>query len=262
MGAALEALEKAGFPGGQGAGRLGIVQCMFNGCVQFSGKFYHEVIETPALASPLIFPETVYNAPASHIAAYLGVDGPVTTLIGEASAIMDGVATAHTWLTQGIVDRVLVIGAEECDWLGAEAVTYYHPSLIASEGAGALLLSLEDRGCVLEAMPGCAFLNEQERATMLPELVKQAPAVTEGFVIRGECGIPMLDEAERAAWQSRPENDATSLRPRVVLGESMGAGGALALALAAETCLSTSQSGTALLPGSIAAAHLVSLRAK
>lgn len=248
MGAALEALEQAGFPGGKGVGRLGIVQCMFNGCVQFSGKFYNEVIETPALASPLIFPETVYNAPASHVAAYLGVDGPATTLIGESSAIIEAVSMAHTWLVQGLVDHVLVIGAEECDWVAAEAVSYYHPDLKASEGAGALLLSLQGDGTPLSYSAAHAFHDEAERAAKLHEL-------TCGPIhIGGESGIAILDKAELHARASLPES-THALRPRAVLGESMGAGGALQLVLATSLAKLQNAPVQVLLPGSLCAAY-------
>lgn len=265
MAAALEALEKAGFPNGQGAGRLGIIQCMFNGCVQFSGKFYHEVIETPALASPLIFPETVYNAPASHVAAFLGVDGPVTTLIGESSAIIEGVSMAHTWLTQNLVDRVLVIGAEECDWVGAEAVTYYHPDLKATEGAAALLLSLGETGLKLTHTPAFTFLSENERAEKLGRIVSQTGP--DEVRVSGESGIAMLDEAESSAWinisePSRVQNEAPNvLKPRAILGESMGAGGALQLALAAEIARQNGGKVQVTLPGSLCAAYGASVEA-
>ena len=250
MGAALEALEQAGFPRGEGAGRLGIIQLMFNGCVQFSGKFYHEVVETPALASPLIFPETVYNAPASHVAAYLGVDGPATTLIGESNAILEGASMAHTWLTQGLVDHVLLIGAEECDWLGAEATSYYHPDLIATEGAGALLLSLQGSGLQLHHTPALAFHHEGEKAAHLQALALQ-PEFNRPRHISGLAGIPMLDHSEATAGNRHAEEH----HPRQVLGESMGAAGALQLALAATLAKQTAEPVSVTLPGSLCAVY-------
>ncbi|GAA5142161.1 hypothetical protein GCM10023213_27610 [Prosthecobacter algae] len=338
MAAALEALEQAGHPQAQGIapGRLGIVQLMFNGCVQFSGKFYHEVIATPALASPLIFPETVYNAPASHVAAFLGVDGPATTLIGESSAIIEAVSLAHTWLTQGLVDHVLVIGAEECDWLGAEATSYYHPDLQASEGAGALLLSLtpgpEGKPHLhLAHTPALAYHHEAEKAAHLRTLATR-PQFNQAQHITGLSGIPLLDQSESEAHPGRdalrrvrldaseatsdqlttasqpvrteaegsvgtlariqnlsgeaatPGRDAlrrvrldapaaspdqpttaetgtatpgqtTHYHPRQILGESMGAAGALQLALAATLARQTSRPVSLTLPGSLCAAY-------
>lgn len=256
MAAALEALEDAGFPGGKGAGRLGIIQCMFNGCVQFSGKFYHEVIETPTLASPLIFPETVYNAPASHVAAYLGVDGPVTTLMGEANVIMEGLAMAHTWLGQGLVDHCLVLGAEECDWLAAEATTYYHPALIASEGAGALLVSLNGPGVRLRGTAAFPFHHVSGRGARIQEMAETlthaVPAAA--AMVDHQSGVEILDAYEAAAWKHLPEN-ITRLHPRAVLGESMGSSAALQLVLAVEVARRDQRPVMISLPGSICAAY-------
>ena len=261
LSAAIEALKNAGFPNGQGAGRLGIIQHMFNGCVQFSGRFYHEVIETPTLASPLIFPETVYNAPASHIAAFLGVDGPATTLIGESSAIIECVSMAHTWLVQDLVDHMLVIGAEECDWVSAEAATYYHPDLKISEGAGALLLSLSDVGLKLSYSKAHAFHKEAEHVERLRELVRSTGFSRLPEHVTGESGIAILDVTEigaHATFKEPAEAGAPNenpLRPRAVLGECMGAGGALQLVLAARLAGERQSPVQVLLPGSMSAAY-------
>lgn len=249
LAAALEALEQAGFPKAEGAGRLGIVQCMFNGCVQFSGKFYHEVIETPALASPLIFPETVYNAPAAHVAAFLGVDGPATTLIGESSAIIEALSIAHTWLQQDLVDHVLVIGAEECDWVAAEAVSYYHPELKAAEGAGALVLSLQGDGIKLAHTTAHAFHHESERAQKISELTRNPPR------IGAETGIAALDIVETMMWTACQQEQTTRLQPRRVLGEGMGAAGAWQLVLAAGIASKEGHPVRILLPGTLCAAY-------
>jgi hypothetical protein len=251
MGAALEALNQAGFPGGAGVGRLGILQCMFNGCVQFSGKFYREVLETPTLASPLIFPETVYNAPASHVAAFLGADGPVTTLVGEGNIIMEALAMARTWLEEDLVDHCLVIGAEECDWLGAEAATYYHRHLRASEGAGALLVSLGGEGLRLHATAPKHYHERAGQAIALHELASTFPHVT--TLIDQVAGIAPLDASETAAWHGI--NGAERLHPRKVLGESMGGSAALQLALAASLVRQRGQPVHVSLPGGIGAAY-------
>ncbi|MDZ4288660.1 MAG: beta-ketoacyl synthase N-terminal-like domain-containing protein, partial [Prosthecobacter sp.] len=254
MGAALEALEQAGFPGGAGAGRLGILQCVFNGCVQFSGKFYREVLETPTLASPLIFPETVYNAPASHIAAFLGADGPVTTLVGEANIVMEALAMARTWLEQGLVDHCLVIGAEECDWLGAEAATYYHRELRASEGAGALVVSLSGEGVRLEGTLPRAFHERRQQAATLRELAAELTrARTVTTLVDHQVGIDALDATEAAAWNGAGGQERLHLRR--VLGESMGGSAALQLVLAVSVARQRQQAVHVSLPGSIGAAY-------
>ncbi len=242
LAAALEALEQAGFPGGVGAGRLGLVVGMFNGCVQFSGRFYQEVLDTPELASPLLFPETVYNAPASHVAAQLGADGPVSTLLGDASVILDAVELAGLWLAQGLVDHCLVLAAEECDWLGAEAVRYHHRDLVAGEGAAALLLSVEGDGPRLAQVIEQPVRGPVERAQALAAMAKAWRGAVE-HVVDGRCGVPVLDRDETAALAG-----AASVSPGVVLGECLGATGALQVVLAASAAAG-GRSAAALLSG-------------
>ena len=70
--AALEALGETASLVRSGAVRLGIVVGVMAGGVNYSRRFYEEVLRDPATASPLIFPETVFNASASHLAAFLG----------------------------------------------------------------------------------------------------------------------------------------------------------------------------------------------
>lgn len=230
--AALEALTDAGHDPAAPPRGLGILFCMMNGCVNYTGRFYHEVLENPAQASPLIFPETVFNAPASHIASFLGVDGAVSTLVGSPNTIMEALDTATFWIKSGIVEECLIIAAEECDWLSAEALTYYHSSLIASEGAGALLLSSSGNGPrVSDVIGPMPFVSWQERNDLLPKLASETRQrlTATATLIDDRSGITKLDRNEIAAWSNTDWKAIYS--PKIVLGESMGASTALQLAL-------------------------------
>lgn len=233
--AALEALADAGHPAAAAPPRgLGILFVMMNGCVNYTGRFYQEVLLNPAQASPLIFPETVFNAPASHIASFLGIDGAVSTLVGGANAVMEALDTAALWIRTGVVEQCLLIAAEECDWLSAEALTYYHPKLIASEGAGALLLAAEGPGVRLGAVAGpLSYISWEERAALLPELAARATATLAGeaVLVDDRCGVPRIDRAEAAAWAGTGTRWAAVRSPKAVLGESMGASAILQMVL-------------------------------
>ncbi len=124
----------------QGDCRLGVVFCSMNGGVQFSRRFYTEVLENPSLASPILFPETVYNAPASHIAAVVGSSSINYTLVGDASQFIAGLGLASQWLAEGLVDSCVVVAAEELDWLTDEALLLFGKKRIAAEGAAAVVL--------------------------------------------------------------------------------------------------------------------------
>ena len=120
--------------------RLGIIFCAFTGCVGYSRRFYDETLRDPATASPLVFPETVFNAPASHLAAYFGTTAINYTLVGDQGELVKALALAADWLLTGRVEGCLVVGAEETDWLSADALRLVAPSVIAAEGAGAVYL--------------------------------------------------------------------------------------------------------------------------
>ena len=66
------------------AERTALIFAISNGGVIYTKRFYHEIVESGAqAASPLLFPETVFNAPASHLAAILGITGASYTLVGD-----------------------------------------------------------------------------------------------------------------------------------------------------------------------------------
>jgi hypothetical protein len=72
------------------ARRMGLVVCLQSGCVQYTYRFFDEALADPATASPLLFPETVFAAPASHLAALLENTPLVSTLIGDPATFAQG----------------------------------------------------------------------------------------------------------------------------------------------------------------------------
>src|SRR3954452_6653121 len=126
--------------------RLGVVLCVMSGCVNYSRRFYDESLRDPATASPLVFPETVFNAPASHLAPLIGTPAMNYTLVGDPGTFLQGVALAAQWLQAGHVDGCLVAGGEECDWLTADAFHLFSRALVLADGAGALYLKRQADG--------------------------------------------------------------------------------------------------------------------
>ncbi|MGA7212649.1 MAG: beta-ketoacyl synthase N-terminal-like domain-containing protein, partial [Terrimicrobiaceae bacterium] len=74
--------------------RTALIFAVSDGGVIYTRRFYANIVERGGGAgSPLLFPETVYNAPASHIAARLGLQGDVLTLVGDAAAGLAAIRT-------------------------------------------------------------------------------------------------------------------------------------------------------------------------
>lgn len=135
--AAADAVQQAGpFP----AGRTALVFATSDGSVSYTRRFFEEVVARGA-GSPLLFPETVYNAPASHVAAMLGLDGVVLTLVNDATAGMDALATASELIHSGAADRCLVVAAEELDWITCEGYRRWKMTASAADSKKGAVLS-------------------------------------------------------------------------------------------------------------------------
>src|ERR1700747_1680684 len=121
--AGLEALKAAGVRAdSQNAGRIALIFGISNGGVIYTKRFYSDVVEAGAQsASPLFFPETVFNAPASHLAAILGVTGTTYTVVGDGAVGLLAIKMAEDAMMNEALDYCLVVGTEEIDWLLCDA---------------------------------------------------------------------------------------------------------------------------------------------
>jgi 3-oxoacyl-(acyl-carrier-protein) synthase len=186
--------------------RLGIVVCLMAGCVNYSRRFYQEVLRDPATASPLIFPETVFNAPASHLAAFLGSGAQSYTLVGDDGTFLQGLALAAKWLGDDKMDACIVIGAEESDWIVADAMKLFERDAIHGAGAGAVLLKKNYGGAFAEltaVTDSFPFTQTQNRVEAARKMRAQLPeCAPDEFFCGGELK-KLLGEAfnASAAWE-------------------------------------------------------------
>lgn len=150
-----------------GQHRLGIILTFINGCVNYSNRFFTEVLNDPSLASPILFPETVFNAPAGHIAAFLGSTGPAYTLLGDSATWNNATHIAQDWIDQDLTDGVLILCAEELDWLSTEALTLYKKGQTATEGATAIYLETNPSDLKIETSPPITHTNKTQHQAAL-----------------------------------------------------------------------------------------------
>jgi 3-oxoacyl-(acyl-carrier-protein) synthase len=183
-----------------------------------------------------VFPETVFNAPASHLATYLGSKDINYTLIGDPGTFLQGLAVAADWLEDQRVDAALLVGAEEIDWLVSGAQHLFDPEVIVSEGAGSLLLQrAEDaqEGIGLEALTQPVLFSTSAQRIAAAQAVRQAiggdPKST--LLVDSLTGGSLTDRAESAAW-SDWEGPRGSIKR--LLGESFAAGSAWQCVLAVD----------------------------
>src|SRR5262245_22413238 len=157
------------------------------GCVNYSRRFYDEALRDPSTASPLVFPETVFNAPASHLAALLGTPAMNYTLVGDPGTFLQGMALAADWLGDNRVDGCLVIGAEESDWTTSNGFHLFSRRIVISEGAGAIYLKREGSAnalgelkCITDAH---SYGRGQSRSLAARQAREQLPACSPGHVL-------------------------------------------------------------------------------
>lgn len=231
--AAMEALGETRLRQTSEGLRVGVILTLTNGCVNYSNRFFGEVLADPAMASPILFPETVFNAPSSHLSAMIGSTAPNDSLIGDGSGFLTGIDLAAEWLERGDVDGCLVVAAEEIDWLSAEALRLYSRALVPSEGAGAIYLEMGEGAAIIEALPEPVSFTGRSRMEAALKLRVGLSLVDDGstLLVDSRSGIRNFDEPETAMWK---DWTGPVWSPKRVLGDSMGAAAAFQVVAAVD----------------------------
>jgi 3-oxoacyl-(acyl-carrier-protein) synthase len=247
--AGLSALESGGLKiDATNAERIALIFAISNGGVIYTKRFFRDIVNTGAeSASPLLFPETVFNAPASHLAAILGITGVTYTLVGDGAVGLAAVKMAQELMESQPLDYCLVVGTEEIDWLLCDAYRRWrllrvappiepygkqNCGMILSEGAGAILLARDGRIRIECAHRGGYFGRQAEAGELLKHILCDLGQTEIDFVISSANGT-FIDAAESHALQRLLPN-ALVYTVKPALGESVGAAGLWQVILAAE----------------------------
>jgi 3-oxoacyl-(acyl-carrier-protein) synthase len=242
-------LESAGLRvDSQNAERIGLIFAISNGGVTYTKRFFHEIVGTGAqAASPLLFPETVFNAPASHLAAILGLTGATYTLVGDGAVGLNALTMAEELMTNQALEYCLVVGTEEIDWLLCDAYRRWrllrlappiepfcaqNHGMILSEGAGAIVLIRKGPLMIERAHPGGYFSRRAEAKTILKRIVRDLAQEQIDLVVSSANGT-FVDHAEREALEEIVP-DALIYTCKPALGEGVGAAGLWQIIVAAQ----------------------------
>jgi 3-oxoacyl-(acyl-carrier-protein) synthase len=215
--------------------RMALVFAVSNGGVAYTKRFYHNVVESGAQsASPLLFPETVFNAPASHLAAILGITGASYTLVGDGSIGVLAMKIASDLLDNEAIDSCLLVAAEEADWLLCDAYhkwrllrseppieTFCQPprGMILSEGAGAVLLARQGAARI-DAIDAGGNFSQRGKANEVVRRILHNLADEPACIIASANGT-FIDLAEQKAIERELPN-ALVYTAKPALGESVG----------------------------------------
>jgi hypothetical protein len=252
------AVKDAGFGAGAfGGERAGIVATITHGAVNYSVDFHRVLLrEGPQAASPLLFAESVPNAPAGNGAIAFQVRGPVHTLIGEEPVGTQAIDLAAGLLRAGILDRLLVVGAEE----RCAVVTHAYGQFDAaarrglelgeepplSEGAAALVLELEEAAMRRGARPHAVLLGWSlgrclggRMEKVAADVVRDAFRVSGRRVEQADHALPSTGRCRREATQGFLEARGEEAGPLTwidlvpVVGNPAGASNLLQVAASA-----------------------------
>jgi hypothetical protein len=209
--------------------RTALVFAASDGGVVYTRRFFSDVVEHgEGAGSPLLFPETVYNAPASHVAALLGLQGEVLTLVGDSAAGIAALRTGWELLAVGEADFCLIVSAQELDWITGEAYSRWgliqdgsNSASVFSECAAAIVLSREIKSCQVSAIH-CGFScpTEKDIEEGLEAVLKELlPGSRVDIAVSCASGT-RLDLAETNCL-ARYLPATKVLTPKAVLGESL-----------------------------------------
>lgn len=236
----LEALQGAGVSvDSQNAERIALIFAISNGGVIYTRRFYRDIVEAGVQsASPLLFPETVFNAPASHLAAILNIAGATYTLVGDGAVGLLAIKMAEDVMANEALDYCLVVGTEEIDWLLCDAYWRWRllrtappvepfskqkRGMILSEGAGAILLGRGGPITIERAHPGGCYGKRTQAEEILKQLLNDLNQTETDLVISSANGT-FIDLAEQRALENVVPG-ATTYTAKPALGESIGASG-------------------------------------
>jgi len=247
--AGLEALRAANVKlDAQHAERTALVFAISNGGVIYTKRFYRDIVNEGAQsASPLLFPETVFKARSSHLAAILGISGATYTLVGDGAVGLLAIKMAEDLMANEAIDHCLVVGTEEIDWLLCDAYRRWRLlraappiepfsrqklGMILSEGAGAIVLARDGPFTIECAHPGGHFTKRAEAEEILKRILRDLSRSEVDLVIASANGT-FVDQAEYRALQAIVPN-ALVYTVKPALGESVGAAGLWHVIVAAQ----------------------------
>jgi 3-oxoacyl-[acyl-carrier-protein] synthase III len=195
----VEAAEQA-LMGSSAAHRAqtGLVVAFSTGCLDYSRRFFESIVaEGQKSASPMLFPETVFNSPVSHVASVLNLEGSAYVLVGDETAWIGALKTAWLWLEQERVEQVLVLGAEEFESASLDACHSAgwlkhrddKPAFIPSEGAAGVL--------VRRTQPGDANIISQMEDGFIYRSKTEARSAAQRCFQQFDSSLPCAENPQR-----------------------------------------------------------------
>jgi len=256
------ATTASGSPAGPGPAQTGMVVSNAYGSLEAITELDRvAVLEDARYINPSRFPLTVSNSAAGYVSIWEDLRALNVSVSDGNCGALDAVAAADVMLSNGRADALLVGGGEAMSEALFLAFHRLGAAAFAAKGAegpcigeGAALLVLEEaasaanRGAssLAEVVGyGTAFRAPERDATLVnpsAEAMERAiesaladagvAASAVDLVVSGVAGLRHFDEAELRALARVFGEDVAVVAPKLGLGETLGAGGAMGMAAA------------------------------
>ena len=216
--------------------------------------------------SPVLFPNTVFTSSSGHVCRALRLRGPRTTFSSGSAAAVHAIEYASTLLASGVVDHAIVIAVEEVTRMhlttpgrqqgylvGERGVPFQKGSPGINLGAAGVAFVLEPAaqarargvrvhgtvlGCAVggDALPVGAVHSELDpRGTQWEAVMRRAlsragvEAHDVGYIAAVANGAALLDSVETGVLARVFGRQVPVSAPKAAVGETQGAGGAVAV---------------------------------
>lgn len=236
---------------GENRSRIAVVLGTGFGCIELTEAFLQSAAANGyAQADPIIFPETLTNAPAAHVARIFGIRGPNITLSHKGLSGEGALMQAASLLRGGQADVAIVLAGDTLtrtmyEWFEAAGVlssaasgaapapASFSPErdgFVPGESATAVVMESADRarsrGASVYATFRAGFMASDPRAgasVTRRALASSSPSNVR-MVVASANGSVALDELEGTTIREVFGGEAPVIAPKSFLGESDSCG--------------------------------------
>lgn len=234
----------------QDLSRIAVVLGTGFGCIELTEGFFQSIATNGyAKSDPIIFPEGLTNAPASHVARIFGLRGPNITLSHKGVSGEGALMQAASLLRTGQADVVIVLAGDTLtrtiyEWFEAAGAlsqacfsTENAPTpftngdgIVPGEGAAAVVMESTLRAAKRGARPYAAFRsgyatsNPGAAVSMVRRALGPSSPTEVKLVIASANGSRSHDEMERAIIQGVFGDGVPTVAPKEILGECDASG--------------------------------------
>jgi 3-oxoacyl-(acyl-carrier-protein) synthase len=236
---------------GEDRSRIAVVLGTGFGCIELTESFFHSIATNGyGKSDPIIFPEGLSNAPASHVARIFGLRGPNITLSHKGVSGEGALMQAAALLRTGQADVVVTLAGDTLtrtmfEWFEAAGVLssacfgqtgvpipfdHGRDGFVPGEGVAAVIMESADRATRRSARlyagfrSGHATSNPKAAATVVRKCLAPSFPSEVRMVVASANGSRSHDEVESRLIREVFGDGTSLIAPKAILGESDGSG--------------------------------------